>query len=80
MPHHSPERIKPTSAHVYPGNMPDRPVPPNERLKETTDTLLATAERCYRLARSITDRQAVEALLRVAEECEERADELRNQT
>jgi|GraSoiStandDraft_60_1057301.scaffolds.fasta_scaffold314724_1 hypothetical protein len=39
--------------------------------------LLETAERCYRLARGITDRQAIEALLRLAEECEQRADELR---
>jgi len=42
--------------------------------------LLATAERCYRLARGIADRQAIEALLKVAEECEAQAEELRNQT
>ena len=36
-----------------------------------------TAERCYRLARGITDRQAIEALLRLAGECEARAEELR---
>src|SRR5438270_5109069 len=34
--------------------------------------LLETAERCYRLARGITDQQAIEALLRLAEECEQR--------
>jgi hypothetical protein len=49
-------------------------------LKEIADRLLATAERCYRLARGITDRQAIEALLSLAEECEERAEELRKQT
>src|ERR1051325_5767959 len=36
--------------------------PPKERLSETADTLLDTAERCYRLARGITDRQAIESL------------------
>jgi hypothetical protein len=55
--------------------MPDEPTP--EQVQRTIDTLLATAERCYRLARRITDRQAMESLLRLAEECEERADDLR---
>jgi len=55
--------------------MPDAPTP--EQLQRTIDTLLATAERCYRLARRITDRQAMEALLRLAEECEARSEELR---
>ena len=55
--------------------MPDAPTP--EQLQRTIDTLLATAERCYRLARRITDRQAMEALLRLAEECEVRSEELR---
>jgi hypothetical protein len=59
--------------------MAETPVPPNERLRETAEGLLATAERCYRLARGTTDRQAIEALLRLAEECEERAAELRRQ-
>ena len=47
--------------------MPDEPTP--EQWQRTIDTLLATAERCYRLARGITDRQSIEALLKVAEEC-----------
>jgi hypothetical protein len=58
--------------------MPDEPTP--EQWQRTIDTLLATAERCYRLARGIADRQAIEALLKVAEECEAQAEELRNQT
>jgi hypothetical protein len=53
---------------------------PSDRFQTTIDTLLDTAERCYRLARGITDRQAIEALLRLAEECEEKAAELRKQT
>ena len=57
--------------------MPDATTPPAERLNETADKLLATAERCYRLARGITDRRAIEALLQLAEECETRAEELR---
>ena len=48
-----------------------------EQWQRTIDTLLATAERCYPLARGITDRQSIEALLRLAEECEARAEELR---
>ena len=55
--------------------MPDEPTP--EQLQRTIETLLETAERCYRLARGITDRQAIEALLRLAEECEARAEKLR---
>jgi hypothetical protein len=55
--------------------MPDEPTP--EQLQRTIETLLDTAERCYRLARGTTDRQAIEALLRIAEECEARAEELR---
>jgi hypothetical protein len=43
------------------------------------DTLLLTAERCRRLVTWITDRQAIEALLRLAEECEARAEDLRQQ-
>jgi len=46
-------------------------------LQTTIDRLLETAERCYRLARGITDREAIEALLRLAEECEQQAEELR---
>jgi len=55
--------------------MPDEPTP--EQLQRTIETLLATAERCYRLARGITDRHAIESLLKLAEECEARAEELR---
>jgi hypothetical protein len=58
--------------------MPDEPPELSEKLQRTADTLLTTAERCYRLARGITDRQAIEALLRLAEECEQRAEELRD--
>ena len=54
--------------------------PTTDRLETAADRLLETAERCYRLARGITDRQAIEALLQLAEECEERAAELRKQT
>jgi hypothetical protein len=56
--------------------MPSTVPPPPEQLQTTIDRLLETADRCYRLARGITDRQAIEALLRLAEECE-RAEELR---
>ena len=62
-------------AAVEPVNMPDEPTP--EQLQRTIDTLLETAERCYLLARRITDRQAMESLLQLAEECEQRAEELR---
>jgi len=57
--------------------MPDEPTP--EQWQRTIDTLLATAERCYRLARDI-DRQTTEVLLLLANECDERAAELQNQT
>jgi hypothetical protein len=50
---------------------------PQDRLEETADKLLATAERCYRLAGGITDRQAIVALWQLAEECEERAAAIR---
>ena len=50
---------------------------PHDRLEETTDKLLATAERCYRLAGGITDRQAIVALWQLAEECEKRAAAIR---
>ena len=51
-----------------------------DTLDSTIETLLATAERCRRLAHWVTDRQATGALLALAEECEERAAELRRQT
>ena len=57
--------------------MPSGPPTP-EQLQTAIDRLLDTAERCYRLARGITDRQATEALLRLAEQCEQRAEELRS--
>ena len=50
--------------------MPDEP---SEELQRTVETLLATAERCYRLARGLTNQQAIEVLLRLTEECEQRA-------
>ena len=55
-------------------------LPTPEQLQATIDGLLQTAERCYRLVRGITDRQAIEALVRLAEECEQRAEELQEQT
>jgi hypothetical protein len=47
------------------------------RLQETAETLLATAERCRRLARGITDLRAIAALWQLAEESEERANVLK---
>jgi len=58
--------------------MPDEPPELSEKLQRAAETLLATAERFYQLARRTTDRQAIETLLRLAEGCEERADELRD--
>lgn len=54
--------------------MPDEPPMPGNMAN-----LLAPAERCRRLAGAITDRQARERLLEMAEECEARAAELRKQ-
>jgi hypothetical protein len=53
--------------------------PPHQqdRLQETAEKLLATAERCFRLAMSITDRKTIERLLEMARECEERAAAIR---
>jgi hypothetical protein len=53
--------------------------PPNylAKSREAIEALLATAERCRRLAASITDRQTVERLLEMARECEERAAAIR---
>jgi len=59
--------------------MPNAPTIP-DTLDHTTGTLLATADRCRRLAGWIIDRQATEALLQLARECEEEAAELRRQT
>ena len=58
--------------------MSDEPPELSEKLQRAGDTLLATAERFYQLARRTTDRQTIEMLLRLAEGCEERADELRD--
>ena len=52
----------------------------SDRLQETADKLLATAERCYRLARGITDRRAIEALLQLGEECEAQTKAIRRGT
>ena len=57
--------------------MPSASLPTPEQLQATIDRLLETAERCYRLARGITDQQTIDAMVRIAEECEERAEELR---
>jgi len=57
--------------------MPSAGLPTPEQLQATIDRLLETAERCYRLARGITDQQTIDAMVRIAEECEERAEELR---
>jgi NTP pyrophosphatase (non-canonical NTP hydrolase) len=51
-----------------------------DTLDSTIETLLATAERSRRLAGWTTDRQATRALLQLAEECEEKAEELRKET
>jgi len=51
--------------------------PTPEQLQTAIDRLLETAERCYRLARGVTDRQTIDAMVRIAEECEERAGDLR---
>ena len=50
-----------------------------DKVNETADKLLTTAERCRRLSAWIIDRPTIEALLQLAKECEERADELRQQ-
>jgi len=46
--------------------MPSTGLPTPEQLQATIDRLLQTAERCYRLARGIIDRKAIEALVRLA--------------
>ena len=48
-------------------------------LRETAEEFLASAERCYRLARAATDHRARERLLDLAREFEKRADETRTQ-
>ena len=64
--------------HVDPCKMPDDPPELFEQSQRIADTLLGTAERFYHLARRATDRQVIETLLRLAEECEQRAEELRD--
>ena len=56
--------------------MSDEPPEPPEWLEEAAEALLETAERCYRLARGITDRAVIEKLLELAQECEARAEAL----
>jgi hypothetical protein len=48
-------------------------------LRETTDDLLANAERCYRLARATLEYRVRERLLDLAREFEERAEMARTQ-
>jgi hypothetical protein len=59
----------------FQSRMPDKPLTP-ARLPETIDDLRQSAERCRRLAASITDRQTHDRLLEMARECEERAEAL----
>ena len=58
--------------------MPHAPTIP-DTLDSTIETLLATAERCRRLAVWLVDRRTTEALLQLAKECDEKAAELRDQ-
>jgi len=60
--------------------MPSAGLPTPEQQQATIDRLLETTERCYRLARGTTDRQVIEVLVRLAEECEQRAAELQEAT
>ena len=60
--------------------MSDEPPELADKLQQAADELLEAAERCYRLARRIIDRQAIEALLNLADECEAQAEELREET
>ena len=57
--------------------MPHAPALPTDRLNETAEKLLTTAERCRRLSAWIIDRRASEALLQLAGECEAQVEELR---
>jgi hypothetical protein len=60
------------------GRMPDPDPPePPDKVQDSIDALLATADRCYRLAAGISDRKTVERLLEMARECEERAAAIR---
>src|ERR1051325_3648368 len=54
------------------GKMPHAPPTATHRLNDTPDTLRSTADRRGRLAGWIIDRQTTEALLRLANECDER--------
>ena len=58
--------------------IPDERPELSESLQPPADTLLTTAEHCHRLARRTKDRQAIETLLKLGEECEQRADQLRD--
>jgi hypothetical protein len=48
------------------GKVPDEPIP----IEGKIERLLALAERCRRLAASITDRQTSQGILEVAETCD----------
>jgi len=60
--------------------MPLAPPTATDKLNDTPDKLRSTADRCRRLAGWIIDRQTTEVLLLLANECDERAAELQNQT
>ena len=44
-----------------------------DKVQDRVDALLATADRCYRLATGIMDPTTIERLLEMAKECEARA-------
>src|SRR5262249_10515408 len=75
-PYHLPKQGIGAPQQVLRSQMPHT-APPPDRLSETTDNLLATAERCRRLSTWIIDRRASEALLQLAGECEAQVEELR---
>ena len=55
--------------------MPDEPP-----LQDAINKLLESAQRCRRIAGSITDRLTRDLLLEMAKECEDKAEGLRKQT
>ena len=60
--------------------MSDEPPELADKLQQAADTLLEAAERFYRLASRITNRHAIEGLLKLADECEAQAEKLRGET
>ena len=48
-----------------------------EQLQATINSLLETARRCRRLCAKITDNETCRRLLELANDCEEKAEELR---